>query len=206
MEKKQEKVVDFITKIDNKEFGLYFFTLDTKGNPTAGIANIYEHVKILNELGYKASILHEKNDYHGVEEWLGESYAKLSHVSIESQNLNLRAIDFIIIPEIFANVMEQVKEFPCKKIVFSQSYTYILELLGIGNRWDLNFGFRDVITTSERQAEYIKDLFPQIDTHVIPPAIPDFFKPTDKLKKPIISILTRDQKTALKIDNLDMIV
>jgi hypothetical protein len=27
-----------------------YFTLDTKGNPTAGIANIYEHVKLLNEL------------------------------------------------------------------------------------------------------------------------------------------------------------
>jgi hypothetical protein len=37
-----------------------FFTLDTKGNPTAGIANIYEHVKLLNELGYNATILHEK--------------------------------------------------------------------------------------------------------------------------------------------------
>ena len=39
---------------------MYFFTLDTKGNPTAGIANIYEHVKMLNELGYNACILHEK--------------------------------------------------------------------------------------------------------------------------------------------------
>lgn len=199
MENKQQKVVEFIEQIDNKDFGFYFFTLDTKGNATAGIANIYEHVKILNELGYKAHILHEKNDYHGVSEWLGESYAKLPHTSIESQNLNLRAIDYIIIPEIFANVMEQVKDFPCKKVVFSQSYSYILELLPIGARWDLSYGFRDVITTSDRQAEYIKDLFPSIDTHVIPPAIPDYFKPTDKLKKPVISILTRDQKTALKI-------
>jgi hypothetical protein len=198
-EKKQVQVKEFISKIDNKDFGLYFFTLDTKGNPTAGIANIYEHVKVLNDLGYKAHILHEKDDYHGVEEWLGEEYAKLPHVSIEQQNLKLVTIDYIIVPEIFANVMEQVKDFPCKKIVFSQSYSYILEFLPIGNRWDLNFGFTDVITTSERQSEYIKDLFPSIDTHIIPPSIPEYFKTTDKIKKPIVSIVTRDQKTALRL-------
>lgn len=198
-ETKQVKVVEFIEKIDNKDFGLYFFVLDTKGNATAGIAEIYQHVKVLNDLGYKANIMHEKNDYHGVGEWLGQEYANLPHVSIEAQNLNITAIDYIIIPEIFANIMEQVKEFNCKKIVFSQSYSYILELLGIGNRWDLSFGFRDVITTSQKQVSYIKELFPSIDTYIIPPSIPNYFKTTDKIKKPIISILTRDQKTALKI-------
>jgi hypothetical protein len=196
---KQVKVVELIEKIDNNDFGLYFFVLDTKGNATAAVANIYQHVKVLNDLGYKAYVMHEKNDYHGVGEWLGEEFAKLPHVSIEEQNLNLTAIDYIIIPEIFANVMEQVKEFNSKKIVLSQSYSYILELLGIGNRWDLSFGFRDVITTSQKQVDYIKDLFPSIDTHIIPVSIPDYFKPTAKIKKPIISILTRDQKTALKI-------
>ena len=52
-----------IEKIENKDFGIYFFTLDTKGNPTAGVANIYEHVKVLRDLGYNAQILHDKNDY-----------------------------------------------------------------------------------------------------------------------------------------------
>jgi hypothetical protein len=199
MEAKQKKVLELIEQIDKKEFGFYFFTLDTKGNPTAGIANIYEHVKTLIDLGYNAYILHEKNDYHGVQEWLGESYANLPHVSVEEQKLNLSAIDYLIVPEIFSNVMESVKEFPCKKIVFSQSYTYILELIKIAERWDINYGFRDVITTTEKQAAYIKQLFPNIKTHVIAPSIPDYFKPSKKLKKPIISILTRDQKSALKI-------
>tara|TARA_R110000796_G_scaffold58413_4_gene134869 strand:+ start:22231 stop:23322 length:1092 start_codon:yes stop_codon:yes gene_type:complete len=199
MENKEEKVLELIEQINNKDFGFYFFTLDTKGNPNAGIATIYEHVKILNDLGYKASILHEKNDYHGVGEWLGEAYAQLPHISIEDQTLNLTAIDYLIVPEIFSNVMEQVKEFPCKKIVLSQSYTYILELLKIGDRWDLNYGFRDVITTSKKQADYIKSLFPSIKTHIIEPSIPEYFKPSAKLKKPIISILTRNQKSALNI-------
>ena len=140
---KQGKLV--LEKLDNKDFSLYFFTLDTKGNPTAGIANIYEHVKVLNKLGYKAFILHEKNDYKlkgdengtSVCEWLGEEYANLPHVSIERQDLNISPADFIIIPEIFANLMDQVKGFPCKKIVFSQSYDYLLELLPLGKRWNV---------------------------------------------------------------------
>jgi hypothetical protein len=196
---KQEQVLKLIERIDSKDFGFYFFTLDTKGNPTAGIANIYEQAKTLIDLGYNAYILHEKNDYTGVGEWLGQNYMKIPHVSIEDQNLNLSAIDYLIIPEIFANVMEQVKEFPCKKIVLSQSYTYILELLKIGDKWGLNYGFRDVVTTTEKQAKYIKRLFPNINTHVVPPSIPEYFKPSSKLKKPVISILTRDQKSALKI-------
>jgi exonuclease VII small subunit len=196
-----------VEKLENKDFTLYFFTLDTKGNPTAGIANIYEHVKLLNELGYKAAILHEKNDYklrgdqngQGIADWLGELYAELPHVSIEKQELNISPADFIIIPEIFSNIMDQVKGFPCKKIVLSQSYDYLLELLPIGKRWNSDFGFNDVITTSEKQATYLKSLFPSINTHVVPVSIPTYFKPSDKPKQPIISLVTRNQGDAAKI-------
>ena len=201
------QIKGLLENIDNKNFGLYFFTLDTKGNPTAGIANIYEHVKILNELGYKASILHEKNDYkrigdengYGISEWLGEEYANLPHVSIEGQQLQISPADFIIIPEVFSNIMDQVKGFPCKKIVLSQSYDYLLELLPIGKRWNVDYGFNDVITTSKKQAIYLSNLFPSIRTHVVPVSIPSYFKPSDKPKLPIVSIHTRNQTDALKI-------
>lgn len=197
----------FIEKLNNKDFSLYFFTLDTKGNPTAGVANIYEHVKLLNELGYKANILHEKNDYKlrgddagsGIADWLGEEYAALPHVSIESQTLNITPTDFIIIPEIFASVMDQIKGFPCRKIVLSQSYDYLLELLPIGKRWDLDYGFNHVITTSEKQAAYLKTLFPFVKTYMVPVGIPSYFKPSEKPQQPIVAILTRNQGEAAKI-------
>jgi hypothetical protein len=197
-EKQIKQVTDAIARLDNKDFGLYFFVLDTQGNPTAGIANIYEHVKVLNGLGYKATILHEKNEYFGVQDWLGEEYAKLPHVSIESQELNITGTDFIIVPEIFCGVMDQVKAFPCKKIVFSQSYSYALDLLPIGKRWG-DYGFFDVITTSEKQATYLSHLFPNLKTNVIPVGIPSYFKPTKLMKEPIITIVSREQSDALKI-------
>jgi hypothetical protein len=202
-----KQVKEVLAKLESKDFNLYFFTLDTKGNPTAGIANIYEHVKILNSLGYKASILHEKNDYklrgdqegNGISDWLGEEYASLPHTSIEGQQLNISPADFIIIPEIFANIMDQVKTFPCKKVVLSQSYDYLLELLPIGKRWDADYGFTDVITTTNKQANYLKSLFPAIKTHVVPVSIPSYFKNSDKPKIPVVSILTRNQGDAAKI-------
>ena len=201
------QVKEVLAKLESKDFNLYFFTLDTKGNPTAGIANIYEHVKILNDLGYRASILHEKNDYklrgdqegNGVADWLGEEYAALPHTSIEGQQLNISPADFIIIPEIFANIMDQVKGFPCKKVVFSQSYDYLLELLPIGKRWNVDYGFTDVITTTERQSNYLKTLFPSIQTHIVPVSIPSYFKDSDKPKIPVVTILTRNQGDAAKI-------
>jgi hypothetical protein len=196
-----------IEKLGNKDFTIYYFTLDTKGNPTAGIANIYEHVKMLNELGYHAVILHEKNDYklvgdeqgYGIKEWLGDEYAMLPHASIEKQELNIGPADIIVIPEIFANIMDQIKTFPCKKVVLSQSYNYLLELLPLGKRWNVDYGFYDVITTSVKQARYLTSLFPSIRTHIVPVSIADYFKPNVKPKQPIVSILSRNQNDAAKI-------
>ncbi len=207
IEEQIKQVNTLLENLTNKDFTLYYFTLDTKGNPTAGIANIYEHVKVLNELGYKAAILHEKNDYklkgdentNGISDWLGDEYAELPHISIEAGTLNVNPTDFIIIPEIFANIMDQVKGFPCKKIVFSQSYDYLLELLPIGKRWNTDFGFNDVITTSVRQAQYLSNLFPSLNTHVVPVSIPTYFKDSDKPKVPVVSILTRNHGDAAKI-------
>lgn len=209
MEQKQqvEQIKTLIEKLDSKDFSLYFFTLDTKGNPTAGIANIYEHVKLLNELGYKAFILHEKNDYKlkgdeagmGIADWLGEEYAELPHASIENQNLNISPVDFIVIPEIFSTIMDQVKGFPCRKVVLCQSYDYLLDLLPIGKRWDLDYGFNHVITTTEKQSIYVRSHFPMVRTYTVPVSIPEYFKPSDKPKIPVISILTRNQGDAAKI-------
>lgn len=198
MEQIKENAAKLIEKLDSKDFNIYFFTLDTKGNPTAGIANIYEMVKILNELGYKAHILHEEVDYTGVGEWLGEEYMVLPHVAIKAQNHNITNSDIIVIPEVFANVMEQWSKIPAKKVVLCQSYDYIFELLNIGATWGM-YGITDVITTSEVQANYIKTIFPNITTHVIPVSIPEYFKASDKPKKPIVSICSRDQKDAVKI-------
>lgn len=189
-----------IEKLTNKDFGIYFFTMDTKGTPTAGVANVYEHVKVLNELGYKAYVLHEKNDYTSVGSWLGETYANLPHVSIEKNELRVSGTDVVIVPEIFANVLEQIKGLPCRKMVFSQAYDYIFEMLEPGKNW-ADYKVRDVITTSEAQKEYIETLFnnPTIEVGVTSISIPEYFTKSEEPKKPIVTIYTREQRDTLKI-------
>lgn len=196
----EERLLSNIEKIKNKESKLFFFTMDTKGNATAAVANIYEHVKVLRELGYDAIILHEKNDYGGVGSWMEEEYTKLPHASIEDQNLKVDGSDFVIIPEIFSNVMEQTAQLPCKRIVLCQSYDYITEMLMPGKKW-LDFGIKTCITTTEKQVDPIKGLMGgnSIDVKVVPLSIPEYFKPPTKPKKPIIAIYTRDQRDMVKI-------
>ena len=209
MEQKQitpEQLTEIISKLNNKDFSIYFFTLDTKGNPVAGVANIYEHARVLTDLGYKAIILHEKNDYKlygnaegmGLADWLGDGYAKLPHESIEAQTLSITAQDFLVIPEVFATLMDQTKHFPCTKIVLSQSPEYIFELLPIGRRWT-DYGYNQVITTSNKQGEFVKTLFPSIATYTVPVSIPAYFKDSEKPKVPVVTLNVRNQSDAVKI-------
>lgn len=206
MEEKIKKLNDSISKIENKDFGLYFFTIDTKGNPTAGVANIYEHVKILRDLGFNAHILHDKNDYKlrgdeegmGIAEWLGEEYAEIPHISIESQELQVGPSDFVIIPEAFASIMKQTVNFPCKRVVFLQSYEYVFEMLEIGESWN-NFGIDEVITTNNNLKEYINSIFRNLNTQIVPVSIPSYFTEDEKPKVPTISVSARDNREVLKI-------
>ena len=206
MSEQLENIKNSIEKIKSKNFGIYFFTIDTKGNPVAGVATIYEHVKTLRDLGYNAYILHDKNDYKlredengmGIAEWLGEEYATLPHVSIESQQLQVGPADFVVIPEAFASIIKQTVNFPSKRIVFLQAYEYIFEMLEIGEGWE-QFGIKDVITTNKSLSDYANSIFKGLNTEVIPVAIPEYFTNSDKPKIPTIAMSARDKRELLKI-------
>jgi hypothetical protein len=74
-----------------------------------------------------------------------------------------------------------------------------LELLPIGKRWNTDYNFHDVITTSEKQARFVNSLFPSIRTHVIPVSIPSYFKENEQPKIPVVSIVSRNHGDAAKI-------
>lgn len=206
MSEQLENIKNSIEKIKSKNFGIYFFTIDTKGNPVAGVATIYEHVKKLRDLGYNAYILHDKNDYKlredengmGIAEWLGEEYATLPHVSIESQQLQVGPADFVVIPEAFASLIKQTVNFPSKRIVLLQSYEYIFEMLEIGEGWE-QFGIKDVITTNNSLSEYVNTIFKGLSTEIIPIGIPEYFTNSTKPKVPTIAMSARDKRELLKI-------
>jgi hypothetical protein len=134
----------------------------------------------------------------GIAEWLGEEYAEIPHVSIESQKLQVGPSDFVVIPEAFASIIKQTVNFPCKRIVFLQSYEYIFEMLEIGEGWE-QFGITDVITTNENLSTYVNSVFRGLRTDIIPIGIPEYFKNSSEPKIPTIAMSARDKRELLKI-------
>ena len=131
---------------EDKQARIYFLVQDTKGNAKASVRLIYQMAKTLKDNGFNPIILHEKADYSGVVAWLSEEYMSLPHKAIEGQNLEISPEDFLVIPEVFGYIMDQVKQLPCAKIVLTQQYAHMLETLQPGQSWN-QFGFMKCITT-----------------------------------------------------------
>jgi hypothetical protein len=194
----KEKVLKSIEILKNKQARIYFMVQDTKGNAKASVRLIYQMAKALKDAGYNPIILHEKSDYSGVAAWLDEEYMEIPHRVIEGQNLEISPEDFIVLPEIFGFVMEQVKKLPCAKIVLAQAYSWIVETLQPGQAWS-QYGFVKCITTSNLQKEYIERVMRQSTFDVIKPFITENFHPKGLPPMPIIGVHTKDQSDAINI-------
>jgi hypothetical protein len=195
---KIKKLEQSIENLKNKNSRIYFLVQDTKGNPKAGIKYIYDIALTLRDKGYNSIIIHETNEYKGVSEWLDQKYMDLPHQVIEGQNLAISPEDIIVVPEIYGHVMEQLKNFPCGKIVLCQAYDHMLETLAPGVNWTQH-GFYKCITTSEFQKELISSVMKNVSIDVVEPFISEQFSKKQKPSKPIISIHTREPRDTAKI-------
>jgi len=192
------KIETSVENLKNKNSKIYFIVQDTKGNAKASIHYIYELVLTLKNNGYNPIILHERPDYTSVSSWLGDKYESIPHQSIEGSNLQVSPDDFIVVPELFGFVMDQIKNLPCGKIVLCQSYDHMLETLNPGETW-AQFGFYKCITTSENQKEYIKNVMKSVSFDILEPYICEDFKPSKLPAKPIISVHSKDQRDTVNI-------
>jgi hypothetical protein len=192
------KLEKSIQNMKDKKSKIFLLVQDTKGNAKASVAYIYRLAMSLKKLNYNPVILHEKTDYTGVSEWLGEEFMELEHQAIEGGNLQVSPEDFLVISELFGFVMSQVSKLPCGKIVLSQSYDYILETLQPGETWT-QLGFFKCITTSETQKEYLENIMRNVSYDVLEPFISDEFKTSNFPPKPIIAVHTRNQRDAINL-------
>lgn len=194
------KVVDEnITRLKNKEYTLYFFVLDTKGNPSHSLEYIYHTALTLMKRGHKVVMLHQEQEFIGVKDWLGEEYANIPHMNIETENVEISASDFIFIPEIFANVMMQTKKMPCKKVVIVQNYANICEFMPVSHTLE-TLGITDVIVTSKLQEEKLKSYFQGIRTHIVSPSTRKVFRDNiDTPRKLIVNLIVKEQSDANRI-------
>ena len=194
----EEKVKESIQVLRDKQARIYLLVQDTKGNAKASVRYIYQMAKTLKDNGFNPIILHEKTDYAGVIAWLDEEYMSLPHRAIEGQNLEISPEDFLVIPEVFGFIMDQVKQLPCAKIVLTQSYSYMLETLQPGQTWS-QFGFMKCITTSNKQKEYIERVMRQCSFDILEPYITDTFSPKTLPPMTIIGIHTKEQSDTINL-------
>ena len=186
-----EKLESALSRIETKENNIYFLVYDTKNNARASVKHIYDMVLTLRQNGYSAKLLVEDETYTGAE-WLGESYLDIPVVSIKGDKIEIKIDDVLVVPEYYSNVLPQLSNIRCMKIMLVQQKEYIFETLSIGSRWS-DYGFDRVITTTENCKKYILDVFPESLVHIIPPIIGDNFKPTEGITKPYIAIKCRDR-------------
>jgi hypothetical protein len=193
-----EKLESALGRINDAESVVYFLTYDTKTNARASVKYIYDLALTLNKNGRKSKILVEDKNYVGVSSWLNEEYSELEVVSIKEDKIELKIDDTLVVPEYYANTMQQLATIRCIKVLLVQQKEYLFETLPIGSRYS-EYGFDKVITTTEKSKQYILEYFPESLVYVIPPIIGDNFKPIELPLKPYVAISCRDRAVHRKL-------
>lgn len=193
------RIREQIDKIDNKDFSLYFYVIDTKGVPSGSLSYIYDIALGLKEMGYKVGMMHSEEDFVGVEEWLGKEYAELPHYNVEKGSVDVSPSDFLFIPEVYSNVMTATRNLPCQRVAILQSFDKLTEFIPFGATWG-DLGIFKAITTSDTNAKRLNTYFPFVKTGVIKPKISNVFNRTDgKQKKLMVNLVTREPGDVNKI-------
>lgn len=208
-----------ISAVKNKESVLYFFVADARNTPNAKMEYIYELAYTLQEKKYNVCMLYqleneysekeildlkrkekpidERRQFIGVSEWLGERYGKIKHLNIANGTWQVSPSDFLFIPEAFAGLMKETydKRIPCKRYVIVQNFRHITEYIPFGDQW-ATYGITDAIVTSQKQADLVKSVFKYVNTYIIPPYIPEYFRKPLTAKKLIVNVVTKTKEDA----------
>ena len=188
-----------LKKIEDKEFNVYFYVIDTKGVPSGSLLYIYKIAYELQELGYNVTMLHDENEFVGVGQWADKKYAELKHSKVKDRSNTVSPSDFLIIPEIYTDIMFQTKDLPCKRVILLQNFDYMTRIIPVGVH-PYEYGITDVITNTKTNEKLIKNNLPRISTHIIRPGISTtLFRKNDKPKKMVVNFAVKDANDASRI-------
>ena len=193
-----EKINAEIEKIDKNENNIFFFVIDTKGNPSGSLSYIYNLAMFLKKNNYKVAMLHQEDEFVGVGDWMPLEFTEIAHYNISKDDIDVSPSDILFIPEIFAQVMNQTKKLPCKRIAILQNFDYMVEQMPFSGQWG-DFGMFDCVTNTNENADLVKSVFPYVKTTTITPCIENVFGDNKDLKKMIINIVARNQEDINKI-------
>lgn len=188
-----------LKKFDDKSFNVYFYVIDTKGVPSGSLLYIYKIAYELQEMGYNVTMLHSEEEFIGISQWADEKYANMKHCKTKDKQVTVSSSDFLIIPEIFTDVMFQTKDLPCKRVMLIQNFDYLTRIIPVGVH-PYEYGITDAIVNTETTKSLIKDNLPRLSTHKVRPGIsPTVFRKNEKPKKMIVNFAVKDANDASRI-------
>ncbi len=119
--------------------------------------------------------------------------------------LSVNPEDFLIIPEGFPDLMKKTMQVSCKRIIFSQSWFYVLNAMQPGEKWQ-HFGIQDVISASDAITEYLSSVMPGLKIKNFKQGINrEVFKVPEKVsdKMPMVAFsASRGPENKLKTYNI----
>lgn len=203
-----ERVKKELAKLEDKSFNVWFYVIDTKGVPSGSLLYIYKLAYELRELGYNASLLYSERDFVGVSGWAEKKYADLPHHKVESTNTRtlldgkpfvVAPSDFLIIPEIYTDIISQTRNLPCKRIILFQNDEYFTRFIPLGvNPYE--YKVTDAIVNTENAEAWVKENLPLMKTHIITPSVSStLFRKPEKPRKLIVNIVAKDGNDASRI-------
>jgi len=116
--------------------------------PSGGIKRLYTHVRILNDNGFSAKILHFKKGFEP-----GWFESNVPVVFLDDQP-TINPGDVLVVPEGFPNVMKKFKDVDLHRVAIALNPLYPFQSLPLGESWK-DYGFEIVLTSSHQMAEII---------------------------------------------------
>lgn len=170
-----------------KRSTIFYFCPDFP-QPSGGIKTLYRHVWRLNQLGFNASIVHQKAGF--TLDW--HRYAV--PVTWLEQKPTFRPQDVLVFPEVMIHTIRHTSHFQAKRVVFALSWQPAYSRLKAGERWQ-DHGISQVLTKSPTVKKFLAWSM-EIEATLIPEFVdPDLYRYAPPEKKNKICYLTRKDQS-----------
>jgi hypothetical protein len=170
-------------------------------SPSGGMSVLFKQAKILSENGYVVKFLYQGNEVFNPT-WMDFDISHIEKIKINSINsFRFNNDDTLIIPEGFGNIIYETRNTKYNRIVFAQSWIYILSSLPKPMSWK-DCGITKVITISDGITDYINNIMPGLDIYQYKQSISNIFKPNINKEFKVCYSATRSNIQHLNVINL----
>lgn len=163
---------------------IYYLVADHPA-PSWGTGMLYEHVRLLRELGHEACVLHQQAPYRP--DWR-ELEVPVQY--LDQPGFAPTADDVVVVPEVLA-ASETVQRYPWRRMVFVQGSFLIVR--GMGGAVDYAaLGYQSAMAVLPHVARVVERHF-GLPAEVVPPFIaPYFFDTSPRPRQPRVLLTIKE--------------